>query len=269
MKVHALTVCVNKADHLDKCIDRWRCSLESLTIVTSPEDNTTRPMLKSHAPQGDVLACASGRPVELIVTDAFTRDGATFNKGRAMEEARLAMPWEDWILFLDCDVVPPLDWLARVEAALPRPGLLYGCHRFQAPDEGPYDDLGQPNLAGDVPCVGFFQLFHSDDEALGAWAASKVGKWTATGPLLDTHWLHAGNYDNRFMDRWRPPLRPRNMRKNLDGFRLAHLGERDGWWGRGERAKFDEMQAERRRRGGRWDHETIDPRWLGREEVWR
>ena len=226
MCVHGLTVCVDYAEFLAVGLDRWTETLDSVTVVTSETDRDTAALVRGW------------RGVELVQTDLFYRDGALFNKGRAMEAARLQMPWHDWILFFDADIVPPLDWLVRSMPVV-QPGALYGCRRFA----GGLDDNGQPSLPHDAPGVGYFQLFHTDDPVVK----------NAPPPLIDTHWRHAGNYDNKFMDRWRSLGRPVH---NLP-FRVAHLGERDNWCGRGNREGFAAIQAERRRRGGRWDHETI------------
>ena len=226
--VHGLTVCVDYAEFLAVSLDRWVATLETLTVVTSYTDT-------------DTVALVANRPsVTLHQTDLFYQDGAVFNKGRAMEAARELMPWSDWILFFDADIVPPLDWLTRSAPVL-QPGVLYGVHRFAAVG-GETDDHRQPSLPHDTPGVGYFQLFHSSDPAV-----------RDAKPLIDTHWRHAGNYDNRLLDRWRKhgrAVRPLP-------FRVAHIGERDNWCGRGNRAGFEALQAERKRRGGRWDHEHI------------
>lgn len=226
MTIHGLTVSVGYADFLSQTIARWREGLASLVVVTAPGDDET-------------VAVASGVGASVYVTDAFTRDGAIFNKARAMEEARVAMmPWADWQLFFDADVLPPADWHQRLTHI--KSGYLFGCRRFDA--AGDIDDCGQPSCANDVPGVGFFQLFHSSDPAVAR-----------RDPLLESHWLHGGNYDNAFMDRWRS----RGHRVLGVPFRVAHIGEHHNWFGRGQRAAFQAMQAERVSRGGRWDHERI------------
>jgi len=226
MTIHGLTVCVNYSDHLAVGIERLRPGLASWTIVTDLQDEaTTRLAYWKH--------CRVHR------TNIFYERGAAFNKGAAMEEARQQMPWEDWILFLDADVVPEEGWTEKLLAAEPVPGNLYGTWRYQCTNVKTLAHQSN-RLPHDVPGVGYWQLFHSSD--------SRVQE----RPLIETHWLHAGNYDNGFMHRW-----PRQLRKLLP-IKLIHLGDRDNWFGRGRHEEFAAMQAERKRRGGRWDHETIE-----------
>lgn len=243
MRIHGITVCVDYAAELAVGMLRWWTYLTSLTIVTTARDTDTIDLARQWA--------AGGPAAHLHVTDAFYRDGATFNKGRALEEARRDLvdreAWavqadpEAWILLFDADIVPPADWADRVQAVA-RAGSLYGCRRFQG-SPGALEDRGQPNLPYDVPGVGYFQLFHSCDPVL-------VG----ADPLIDVHWTHAGNYDNRLLDRWRAVKRPAI---NLP-FRVAHLGAPGvHWCGKGKQAELEALRAERKRRGGQWDHERI------------
>jgi hypothetical protein len=236
MKIHGITVCVDYAAELAVGMLRWWTYLTSLTIVTTARDTATIDLARQWA--------AGGPAAHLHVTDAFYRDGATFNKGRALEEARRDLiaraDFAGWILLFDADVVPPADWADRCAGLAA--GSLYGCRRFQG-TPGALEDHGQPNLPHDVPGVGYFQLFHACDPVV-------VG----ADPLIDVHWTHAGNYDNRLLDRWRAVGRPA---VNLP-FRVAHLGTPGvDWCGKGNGATLEALRSERRRRGGTWDHERI------------
>lgn len=256
MNIHALTVCVDYWDFLEITFGSVMRHLMSWTIVTKPGQREQIPRMILNHPL-----------VHLVETEVFTARGATFNKGAAMEEGRRTMLarglWEDWILFIDADIMPVMNSFAWAEIAEDRGKLtrdtLYGAWRYQGTitEVSEIDQLAdgmgrfkvsfdpeRDRIKGDGVAVGYFQMFHSSDRAV----RTRPGE-----DLLETHWLHAGNYDNGFMARW-----PRQRRKILEGVTLVHLGERDNWWGRGEKEKFDAMQAERKRRGGRWDHERID-----------
>ncbi len=234
MKINGLIVSVDYSEFLRVSVPRWIGDLESLTIVTSQKDEATQEIARSHG-------------CRLAVTDLFYRDGATFNKGRAMEWARRHVAkWEDWFLFIDADIIPPRDFIVPIVRAKPEVGFLYSAWRHQAPSLKAVDAPGLPRIRTDGLGVGYFQLFHTSDPAV-----------TGAIPLIDTWWLHAGNYDNRFMDRWRGPDRP-DRRRLIEGLELVHVGPRDNWWGKGRKREFDAMQQERRRRGGSWQHERID-----------
>jgi hypothetical protein len=235
LRIHGLTVSVDYAEELAIGLPRWLAGLETLLVVTTERDVATQRLCHD-------------RGARVLVTDAFYQDGAAFNKGRALELGRQAVPSGDWLLLFDADVVPPDSWIWLLQHCTP--GHLYGCKRFAATPEA-FDDSGRsPDLPYDVPGVGYFQLFHTADPVV-------VG----ADPLLEIHWQHAGNYDNRLMDRWRRAGRPiRSV-----PFRVAHLGgHHQNWFGRGNQAAFDAMREERRRRGGRWDHETISTPILDR-----
>src|SRR5262245_41075293 len=113
MNIHALTVSVNYSDYLALGIERWASGLASWTIVTDPTDEQTRALALRHG-------------CNVVTTNLFYERGAAFNKGAAMEFAQQTMPWRDWIVFLDADVVPEPDWRRVIECDAPQPGNLYG-----------------------------------------------------------------------------------------------------------------------------------------------
>lgn len=221
LRIHGLTVCVDYAEYLAVSLPFWMQGLTSVMVVTSQTDVQTRQTLSLLNQHPRI------RPTSLHVylTDAFTRDGAAFNKGLAMEEARRLMPWEDWILFFDVDVVPPYLWhLNLPELQL---GYLYGAKRYHTPDLQHLFSTKLNFVPDDRVGYGYFQLFHTKDP--------KVQKT----PLLDTQWRHAGNYDSNFM------LSFRSMVQDV-GFPVWHIGpQHENWFGKGQRAQFLEMLARR------------------------
>jgi len=225
-RIHGLTVCVNYADLLALSIERWVHSLASLTVVTDLQDAATAALAEAHG-------------CRVFRTNVFYECGATFNKGAAMEQARQQMPWQDWILFFDADIIPQADWISAADHWLV-PGNLYSARRFDAPTPEDIEAPGLRPITTDGIGVGYFQLFHSGDP-----------KVQQTPPLLETWWKHAGVYDCNFMHRWNP------RERHLLPIRLVHVGPRDNWWGRGNTEAFATMQAERKVRGG-WQHERID-----------
>lgn len=234
MNIHALICCVNYSQHLEHALPRWVAGCQSITVVTTPEDEATRHICLSHEGVHDVF-CYS--------TDAFYREGASFNKGAAMESARETIPWRDWILFADADIVPPEDWHKQLELEHKKGdlqfGYLYGVHRLQAVNYLEIDNELCREMGDDRVGYGYFQLFHAKDPRV------------QRTPLLDCHWKHAGNYDSNFLLSFGADVRELP-------FRVWHLGDKhENWFGVGKEREFEAMM---RTRGGRGIHPSEDLR---------
>lgn len=171
---------VNYADFLADTLPAWQAFLPrdaKIAVVTTPEDRETQ-------------AVAASCDVPCCVTDVWTRDGAIFNKGSALDLAfGFAPGWthppsgKEVCLSIDADVYPFGQFPDR---ATLQPGVLYGCPRFQCDTredliahlEGrkPRDAFqviltrvrGEPNarlgtaqdlVTGAMTCLGYFQLF--------------------------------------------------------------------------------------------------------------
>lgn len=223
MRIHALTVCVNYSDMLAKSLDRWRHGCDSLIVVTSHSDDQTAHL------------CAANE-VSCFKTSVFYERAAFFNKGAAIalayEEAvipRFSGNSDDWVLFIDADIIPPADWRVHLEMAEPEIGNLYGAHRYHENGRMIRDEL----------FAGYFNFFNAQD-------ANALIK-----PIVDTHWSHAGNYDTMFQNRWNP------ANKVMTRLPLTHVGECGmNWCGRDNQAAMFMLRQERRRRRG-WQHERI------------
>lgn len=166
--------------------------------------------------------------VSVHLTDVFWAKGAKFNKGAAIAEAYRSLEKSDWLLLFDADIEPPEGWRGMLGEATP--GNLYGARRVE-PDG---------RVIADVGLAGYFHLAHSSDPNM------------RRDPIVDTHWRHGGNYDSTFQNRW-----PKD-RHLLLPFVVTHRGEtRSNWCGVGNQQAMRDLLKERRRRGGRWDHETV------------
>lgn len=231
MRIHGLCVCVDYSHFLSVSGRVWREGLESLTVVTTPGDFRTKATVQA-------LQSRAHIPIYLHETSIFYERGASFNKGAAMEEARLWMPWEDWILFFDVDIVPERKW-AEVIPPSTSMGYLYSAPRYQAARALDIGDTTVPLVPDDRIGYGYFQLFHSRDP--------KVQRV----PVLDTHWKHAGNADSNFLLSFGQYVRE----LPID---LWHIGPaHENWFGVGKEAEFRNMQKVR---GGQGIHpsERID-----------
>lgn len=232
MKIHGLTVCVNYADFLTLSIERWKKGLVSLTIVTDSKDVAT-------------AALATKVNANLFQTDVFYERGAKFNKGAALEQARKLLPWEDWFLFFDADVIPEPHWKLVLENFAPSPGALYGAVRYQSSDlSKEIGEQGQrflfpaSSIIRDAPCDGgYFHLFHTSDPAVRVEPGAD---------LLETCWSHAGVYDSKFKMCWP------GEKWIVSPVQLLHVGERENWTGRGDREGMKKLLQDRFKHGGGW-----------------
>ena len=231
MRIAAVTTCVSRAyaERLALGIETWRDTLDEWIVVTTATDRATLDLCQRHR-------------VRTLATNAFTRDPrAIFDKAQAINEGLAALAPSDWLLLIDADVRPPVDWRRALECC--EPGTLYGARRGQharpvvsgtAPVPGPPVRPGMRNELG-----GFFHL----------WAAADPA-WTAE-PTLGSY-VSAGAYDSAFEMRW-----PRERRLRLQ-LTLSHSGRPDrDWCGVGNDAGFREMLKKRRELGG-WGHERLD-----------
>lgn len=196
MHISGITTCVGPiyAAYLERTLPVWLGTME-LTIVASTE-------ISWHDEVGEAIGGATAvvdrknRPIHgywwYVLTDAFHKHGAHFNKGAALNAAYAQASPSDWVLSIDCDVLPPPNWrdyLADIE-----PGYLYGCHRSDKRSGTPY---------------GYFQLWHTSDAQARPFAEC---------------YDHAGRYDTEFMERW-----PESKRRMLP-FTVEHLGEPAKHW---------------------------------------
>jgi len=214
-----LTVCVDYTMYLETGIARWAAGLDKLIVVTTPRDSETRDLCRTWG-------------IIPHLTDVFYANGAHFNKGAAMAEAFDACGDKpDWFLFFDSDIVPPAGWRDAINAMALRPTALHGCNRTEVD--------GRP--IRDAEIAGFFHLAHVSDPNM------------QIKPVVDTHFIHAGNYDTTFMERWAPADR---VRLPLS---VVHVGEpHANWCGIGNADKLQEI-VQQRRRGRSWRTETITP----------
>lgn len=203
--------------------------LAECVVVTSPEDERTRAVVEA-VPDARVF-----------ITDAFTRHGARFNKGLAMEEGFDALGREGWILIWDADIllpdVLPLDGLT--------PDALHGARRRMLDDPSQWHEgleWGALPTAHDGAPIGFFQLFRADAPGLR-------GK----RPWYDVSFAHAGGSDAYFLGHFGGRL------KRMLPIEVLHLGPRDTNWFGTDPAGQDTMSAFVHRNGWTRARPGADP----------
>jgi len=225
--IRGITISVGYAPLLSVTLVRNLRHLTECLVVTTPEDEDTKAVARSIP------------GVRIFETGAFTRHGARFNKGLAMEEGFEALGRHGWCCIFDADILLP-DVLPLADI---RPDTLYGARRRVLEDPNKW----QPDLnwnvaphAKDGGPIGFTQLFHAD--------AIKDKR-----PWYDVSFGHAGGGDAFFIGHWPPGKRV------VLPFDVLHLGPVDkNWFGLDPEGQ-DMMAAFVHRNGWRRAMAKADP----------
>lgn len=218
MGLNAIMVAVDYTDLLSLTLPYNRHHFDKVCIVTDLRDDKR------------LFELAGEYDCRLYTTDAFTRQGAVFNKWLALEEGLDAMGREGWIAILDADVLWPktvsvaeLDGrVLRIEVAggrttYVRPGQL--CSPLRRMHEQPTEVIPPESEWVCYPIhrnvgewAGYTQIFHGSDPMLGK------------PPWHNTRYATAGTADSFFQQRW--PTK----RKIRPDFNVLHLGQAGKNW---------------------------------------
>jgi hypothetical protein len=195
-------VCVDYADLLAITLPYNRHHFSEVVVVTTESDVETRHLAKKYL-------CRT------FPTDVFYRDGAIFNKWRALEEGLDWMGRHGWLCVMDADVLWPKH--ARMQLGQ---GLLHGPYRRMFPDLTlpipPEDEWRRWPVHTNVrEWAGYTQIFHADDPKLGP------------PPWHEVDWKHAGGADSFFQQKWPTMLK---VRLSWDVLHLGPAGV--NWCGR-------------------------------------
>lgn len=233
-----IVVCVGFDDLLAITLPRNIKFMASCLVVTSPDDERTKKL------------CRSIPNVSIFETDAFTRHGARFNKGLAMEEAFDHLGREGWILVWDADILMP----SYANLSTANPDNLNGCNRVflnNAKDWNPRMEWRRIRPYQEPVGLGYFQLFHAETPRI-----------KDKRPWYDVSFAHAGSCDAYFVELWEPRL--------LRGlpFTCLHIGpSATNWFQRvsprldGEPLKDQETNAKMMARYLKWSE--WGPSWEG------
>lgn len=202
--MNAIMVCVDYSDILAMTLPYNRHHFDRVMVVTSLTDSRTRD-----------LAWNYGCDVHL--TNSFYRDGAYFNKWKALEEGLTVLGRKGWLCIMDADIL----WPREVDLnRYLHCGYLYTPRRYMI-DPIPNKILKEeewntyPLHPQDREFAGYTQIFHADDKHLDS------------PPWHQTNWKHAGGADSFFQAKWPEPYKVR------PNFRVLHLGASgQNWCGR-------------------------------------
>lgn len=169
---------------------------------------------------------------DMLVTDLFYADGASFNKWRALEWALDRFGRHGWMVLMDADVL----WPRGVGVIHTDKDLCIHFGGSWSMERGqlcsplrrmmPIDHISLPISNESVwhtyqihrnvnEWAGYTQIFHADDPVLG------------DPPWHQVDWVHAGGADSFFQAKWP------GERKVRPPFTVLHLGDAGkNWYGR-------------------------------------
>lgn len=219
MRLCCITVCVDYANYLDSAAFWNTGQFDEHAVVTIPGDVATR----------SVCAAYGLRP---ILTSSFYSNGDTFNKARAINVALRTIKPDDWVLFMDADIILPLDFREQLEKLTLDPENLYYTKRKPLPESTDGELLCRLKIEKDLwgsvkdghpgfDCQpwGYFQLVNAQCPRLKKRGTS----W------MEERFKSAADYDTEFKSRW--PVR-QHVKLPEDKFTTLHLwhGHRGKNW---------------------------------------
>lgn len=243
--MHVYIVSVQYSDILSITLPYNRHHFKRVTLVTSTEDVP------------NVIPIANKNHAEIVVTDLFYDNGATFNKWAALEYAMDINGRDGWLCLMDADILWPklITWREWDHLDLKKKDSIHclvSGHLY-TPLRRMFEDTSKPiphescwELYPIHPNVnewaGYSQIFHGDDPHLG------------NTPWHQIDWIHAGGADSFFQRKWPPhhKIRP--------PFEVLHIGPAGkNWFGRATPYLDGTLNPEAKMRQRR-----IDEMWSGR-----
>lgn len=230
--IDCLITCVGYDDFLSRTAPLNRVHFRRLIVITSPEDTRT-------------ISYCQEEGLECLQTDAWTQNGDTFNKGRALNEGLTALRLDDpdWVCVLDADILLRYDFgivCGRMTSNLDPENLysakrrlcLHKYHWEQWLDQMTWDiseftveeiPIESPRGGGDKRLWGNRRITTDNPAgALGYLQLWSMQKYKAQYP---TNYPTAHSYDIRFAMGW-----PEEKRLWLPTD-VLHLGWRRLNWG--------------------------------------
>lgn len=230
----AIIPCVGYGKALEKTIAHNLQFIEKMLVITTPEDTDTQ------------MACADHPEVTVLKTKLFTKHGAKFNKGAAIEAALWLVPKDSWVLLMDADIC-----LGKHPFTLKNlhTDNLYGIKRRDVVNDQAYKNLlmSDFDLKYSLPvngnkepvALGYFQLFNTGNNNL-----------MMTCPWYRIRYVTAASVDDAFRS-----LIPEKI---LLPDYVFHLGTRGNWEGIGDSWGFEKSAPPSKR----WNLEPILPDYM-------
>lgn len=117
MRIEAVIVCKDYSDFLAHTLPNNQQHLDRIVVVTHPDDRATQRLCAQYG-------------VDCVATTEMHRDGAAFNKGRAINVGIMHLGHTDWLLHLDADTYLPHRFREMLHHAQLDKANIYGCDRL-------------------------------------------------------------------------------------------------------------------------------------------
>lgn len=224
MHITCITVCVGYADYLRRTTYWNFGQFDKHLIVTSYQDNAT-------------VITAADHGMYTFISDAFYMSNATFNKAAAINHALVTLQPDDWVLFMDADILLPVDFRANLELEALDPEKLYYTHRGTVFRDGLDASLEALKLKPELRYAekhkvlhhgidtlpwGYFQLVNAKCSKL----VNKKWAWMAA------HHKSANEYDTEFMNMWPKSQHVLLPQKKFKVLHMGHGPRGQNWNGR-------------------------------------
>ena len=156
-KINVIIVSVNYNDFLPITLENNIKIFDNITVVTSINDEECQKICQKFN-------------VNCVVTERMYDNGASFNKGKAINEGIKSLLNPNWILLLDADIIVPETFHESFKNNYTNINSLYVCNRIMFKEYESYLDWKyESGLKGQVSKlngIGYFQLFNINSNCL-------------------------------------------------------------------------------------------------------
>ena len=155
--IDVIIVSVNYNDFLQITLENNTKIFKSITVVTSINDTECQKICERFN-------------VNCVVTERMYENGATFNKGKAINDGINSLINPGWILLLDADIIVPETFTESFKLKYTNANALYVCDRIMFREYQSYLDWksgsGSKSQVSTLNGIGYFQLFNINSNCL-------------------------------------------------------------------------------------------------------
>jgi hypothetical protein len=209
-KIEAVIVCKNYSDFLQITLPINKIHFDNIIVVTSQDDEATKALCKNFN-------------VNYLIYNDFNKNGAKFNFGGARSFGLQNLKYNDWVIFLDGDIIMPKNFRELFDINTRDINKFYGSYRRFIPSYKDYEDLTNNIKSKNVfesiegsGCV-FWQCVNLNSNLIKNYDKKSLYRDSYSAEQVDID----------FMRLWCPRIGDDTnlVRTNIE---LLHLGSSDG-----------------------------------------